>query len=117
MTIHMVLGPRSRGLIGAAELARMKKGAILMNTSRGPIVDETALVSALREGRIFAALDVYDTEPLPPDNPFRDLPNTVLTPHLGLRPWKAWAISTAAPSIILSPIWMGTRRMSPTRRR
>jgi phosphoglycerate dehydrogenase-like enzyme len=79
----MVLGPRSRGLVGAAELARMKKGAILVNTSRGPIVDEKALVAALRESRIFAALDVYDTEPLSPDNPFRDLPNTVLTPHLG----------------------------------
>ena len=83
VTIHMVLGPRSRGLVGAPELARMKKGAILVNTSRGPIVDEKALVSALREGRIFGALDVYDSEPLPPDNPFRDLPNTVLTPHLG----------------------------------
>ncbi len=83
VTIHLVLGPRSRGLIGAAELARMKRGAILVNTSRGPIVDEQALVAALREGRIVAALDVYDTEPLPPDNPFRDLPNTVLTPHLG----------------------------------
>lgn len=83
ITIHLVLGPRSRGLVGAAELGRMKKDAILVNTSRGPIVDDKALVAALREGRIFAALDVYDTEPLPPDNPFRDLPNTVLTPHLG----------------------------------
>jgi phosphoglycerate dehydrogenase-like enzyme len=83
ITIHLVLGPRSRGLVGAPDLARMKKGAILVNTSRGPIVDEHALVAAVRGGRIFAALDVYDTEPLPPDNPFRDLPNTVLTPHLG----------------------------------
>jgi len=83
VTIHLVLGPRSRGLVGAAELSRMKKGAILVNTSRGPIVDEKALIAALREGRIFAALDVYDTEPLAPDNPFRDLPNTVLTPHVG----------------------------------
>jgi phosphoglycerate dehydrogenase-like enzyme len=83
VTIHMVLGPRSRGLVGDEDLRRMKKGAILVNTSRGPIVDQEALVSVLREGRIFAALDVYDAEPLPPDNPFRDLPNTVLTPHLG----------------------------------
>ena len=83
VTIHLVLGPRSRGLVGAADLALMKKGAILVNTSRGPIVDEKALIAAVRAGRIVAALDVYDTEPLPPDNPFRDLPNTVLTPHLG----------------------------------
>jgi phosphoglycerate dehydrogenase-like enzyme len=83
VTIHLVLGPRSRGLVGETELALMKKGAILVNTSRGPIVDEKALIAAVRAGRIIAALDVYDTEPLPPDNPFRDLPNTVLTPHLG----------------------------------
>jgi phosphoglycerate dehydrogenase-like enzyme len=83
VSVHLVLGPRSRGLIGAADFARMKKGAIFVNTSRGPIVDETALVAALREGRIIAALDVYDHEPLPPDNPFRNLPNTVLTPHVG----------------------------------
>jgi phosphoglycerate dehydrogenase-like enzyme len=83
VSIHLVLGPRSRGLIGAADFARMKKGAIFINTSRGPIVDEAALIAAIREGRIFAALDVFDHEPLPADNPFRDLPNTVLTPHLG----------------------------------
>lgn len=83
VTIHLVLGPRSRGLVGAHEIGLMKTGAILVNTSRGPIVDEKALIAALRERRIFAALDVYDTEPLPPDNPFRNLPNTVLTPHLG----------------------------------
>jgi phosphoglycerate dehydrogenase-like enzyme len=83
VTLHLVLGPRSRGLIGAADFARMKKGAIFINTSRGPIVDEAALVAALQEGRIFAGLDVYDREPLPSDNPFRGLSNTVLTPHLG----------------------------------
>ena len=64
-------------------LARMKKGAIFINTSRGPIVHEAALLAAIREGRIVAALDVFDKEPLPADNPFRNLPNTVLTPHLG----------------------------------
>ena len=116
VTIHMVLGPRSRGLVGAAELARMKKGAILVNTSRGPIVDEKALVAALCEGRIFAGLDVYDAEPLPPNNPFRDLPNTVLTPHLGSPQWKVWAISTAAPSTILSLTSTVSRRTSRTRR-
>jgi len=83
VTIHLVLGPRSRGLIGAEDFARMKKGAIFINTSRGPIVDEAALLGAIREGRIVAALDVFDKEPLPADNPFRNLPNTVLTPHLG----------------------------------
>jgi len=83
VSVHLVLGPRSRGLIGAADFARMKKGAIFVNTSRGPIVDEAALVAAIREGRIIAALDVFDKEPLPADNPFRNLPNTVLTPHLG----------------------------------
>jgi phosphoglycerate dehydrogenase-like enzyme len=83
VSVHLVLGPRSRGLIGAEDFARMKKGAIFINTSRGPIVDEAALVAALREGRIVAGLDVYDREPLPADNPFRGLRNTVLTPHLG----------------------------------
>jgi phosphoglycerate dehydrogenase-like enzyme len=84
LTIHIPLSDRSRGLIGAAELARMKPGALLVNTSRGPIVDEDALVAALRDGAIGgAALDVYDTDPLPAGHPLRSAPNTVLTPHLG----------------------------------
>src|SRR5690606_26029091 len=84
VTIHQVLSSRTRGLIGAAELAAMKPTAWLVNTSRGPIVDEAALIEALRQRRIGgAALDVYDTEPLPADHPLRDLPNTVLTPHVG----------------------------------
>ena len=83
VSVHLVLGPRSRGLIGAVDFARMKKGAIFINTSRGPIVDEAAMIAALREGRIFAGLDVYDIEPLPPNHPLRTLPNTVLTPHVG----------------------------------
>src|SRR6185437_3311345 len=75
---------RTRGLIGAAELAQMKSTALLINTSRGPIVDETALVAALHSGEIAGAgLDVYDTEPLPQDHPLRRAPNTVLTPHVG----------------------------------
>ena len=84
VSIHLVLGDRSRKLFGARELAMMKPTAYLINTSRGPIVDETALVAALRQGTIAGAgLDVYDEEPLPPDHPLRHLPNTVITPHLG----------------------------------
>jgi phosphoglycerate dehydrogenase-like enzyme len=84
VTVHVRLSERTRGLIGAAELAAMKPTALLVNTSRGPIVDEAALLSALHEGRIAGAgIDVYDTEPLPPDHPLRSAPNTVLTPHIG----------------------------------
>ncbi len=84
ITIHMVLSTRSRGLIGAHELSLMKPTAYLINTSRGPLVDEAALVAALKENRIAgAALDVYDVEPLPRDHPLRKLPNALLTPHLG----------------------------------
>jgi len=84
VTIHLVLGDRTRGLIGARELGLMKPSAHLVNTSRGPIVDEAALIAALREGKIAGAgLDVFDEEPLPADHPFRRLPNTVITPHLG----------------------------------
>ena len=83
VSIHLVLSDRSRGIIGAGDIARMRHGALLINTSRGPLIDEAALVAALQEGRIRAALDVYDREPLPPDHPLRTAPNTVLTPHLG----------------------------------
>jgi len=84
ITIHVRLSDRTRGLIGAAELAQMKPTALLVNTSRGPIVDEDALLGALHGGRIGgAALDVYDTEPLPAEHPLRSAPRTVLTPHIG----------------------------------
>lgn len=84
ITIHMVLSPRSRGLIGAHELSLMKPQAYLVNTSRGPLIDEGALIGALKENRIAGAgLDVYDVEPLPRDHTFRKLPNVLLTPHLG----------------------------------
>jgi phosphoglycerate dehydrogenase-like enzyme len=84
LTVHLVLSDRTRGLVGAAELGLMKPTARLVNTSRGPIVDEAALAAHLRAGRIAgAAIDVYGVEPLPPDDPLRSLPNTVLTPHLG----------------------------------
>ncbi|MGO8914956.1 MAG: D-2-hydroxyacid dehydrogenase family protein [Stellaceae bacterium] len=84
VSIHLVLSPRSRGLVGEAELARMKPTAFLVNTSRGPIVDEAALLAALRAGRIAGAgLDVFEPEPLPRDHPVLQLDNVVLTPHLG----------------------------------
>jgi phosphoglycerate dehydrogenase-like enzyme len=84
ITIHLKLSERSRGLVGAAELAAMKPSALLVNTSRGPIVDEGALIDALRSGTIAgAALDVFDTEPLPADHPLRTLPNVLATPHIG----------------------------------
>jgi D-3-phosphoglycerate dehydrogenase len=84
ISIHLVLSPRSRGLIGAPELALMKPTAYLINTSRGPIVDEMALVAALKTRAIGgAALDVYDIEPLPRDHPLRKLSNAITTPHLG----------------------------------
>jgi phosphoglycerate dehydrogenase-like enzyme len=90
ISIHLVLSPRSRGLIGFSDLRRMKPGAILVNTSRGPIVDEAALLEAVRQGHIVAALDVYDREPLPVDHPLRSAPNTVLTPHLGYGVQETW---------------------------
>ena len=84
VTIHLVLSARTRGLVGDAELAAMKPTAFLINTARGPIVDEPALMTALRNRRIAGAgLDVYDEEPLPADHPLRRLDNVVLTPHLG----------------------------------
>ncbi|GAA2033266.1 D-2-hydroxyacid dehydrogenase family protein [Catenulispora yoronensis] len=83
LSVHLVLSPRTTGLVGAPDLALMKDSAIFVNTSRGPIVEESALVDALRERRIrAAALDVYDTEPLPADHPLRSLPNAVLTGHI-----------------------------------
>src|SRR6266566_6824418 len=84
VTIHLVLSGRTRGLVGAAELAAMKPSARLVNTSRGPIVEEAALVEALRERRIAgAAIDVFDVEPLPPDHPYQSLENALATPHIG----------------------------------
>ncbi len=91
VSLHLVLSPRSRGIIGAADLGLMKPGAILVNTSRGPLVDEAALIEAVRNGRIVAALDVFDREPLPADHPLRTAPNTVLMPHLGYGVAETWA--------------------------
>ena len=84
LTIHLVLSSRTRGLVGAAELEKMKPTARLINTSRGPIVEEQALIRALEDEQIAgAAIDVFDSEPLPPDHPFRTLDNVLATPHIG----------------------------------
>jgi phosphoglycerate dehydrogenase-like enzyme len=84
VTVHLKLSPRTEGLVGAADLAAMKPSSILINTSRGPIVDQDALIGALALGSIAGAgLDVYDVEPLPAGHPLRGAPNTVLLPHLG----------------------------------
>lgn len=84
LSIHVQLSERTRGLIGGRELALMKPGAFLINTSRGPIVEEAALIAAVRDKRIAGAgLDVFDVEPLPVEHPLRKLDNVVLTPHLG----------------------------------
>ncbi|MGB1469350.1 MAG: D-2-hydroxyacid dehydrogenase family protein, partial [Candidatus Puniceispirillaceae bacterium] len=84
ISIHLKLSDRVKGLIGVNELALMKPDACIVNTSRAPIIDQRALLAALQEKRIGgAALDVYDQEPLPTDNPFRGLPNVILTPHIG----------------------------------
>lgn len=84
VTIHLVLSDRSRGLVAAREFAVMKPTAYVINTSRGPIIEEKALIAALEERRIAGAgLDVFDVEPLPLDHPFRRLDNVVITPHLG----------------------------------
>ncbi|OBI00032.1 D-2-hydroxyacid dehydrogenase family protein [Mycobacterium sp. E2733] len=84
VSVHVVLSERTRGLVGEPELALMKPHAYLINTSRGPIVDEAAMIAALEAGRIAGAgLDVYDVEPLPSDHPLRLLPNVTLSPHLG----------------------------------
>lgn len=84
VSIHLVLSDRTRGLIGAAELERMRPTAFLINTSRGPIVDREALLDALRSGKIAGAgIDVFEQEPLSQDDPFRTLPNVLATPHIG----------------------------------
>ena len=84
VTLHLVLSERTVGIVGANEFAAMRSSAILVNTSRGPIVDEQALVAALHAGRIAGAgLDVFDVEPLPANSPLRSAPRTLLTPHIG----------------------------------
>ena len=92
VSVHLKLSPESTGLLNAERLARLRPGAILVNTARGAIVDEPALVEALRSGRLAGAgLDVFTTEPLPADHPLRGAPNVVLTPHIG---WKVDEVFT-----------------------
>jgi phosphoglycerate dehydrogenase-like enzyme len=84
LTVHLVLGARTQGIVGDREIGLMKPTACLINTSRGPIVDERALIRALEENRIAgAAVDTFNAEPLPTDHPFRRLPNILATPHIG----------------------------------
>lgn len=93
LSVHLKLSERTTGLVGAAELSAMKPSAVLVNTSRGPIVDRAALVTALTAGTIAGAgLDVYDTEPLPAGDPLRGAPNTVLLPHLGYVTDRTYAV-------------------------
>jgi phosphoglycerate dehydrogenase-like enzyme len=92
VSVHLVLSDRSRGTIRAEDIARMKPGAILVNTSRAPLIEEPALIAAAREGRIVAALDVYEREPLPADHPLVSCPNTVLTPHLGYSAMEVYRV-------------------------
>jgi phosphoglycerate dehydrogenase-like enzyme len=104
-----VLSERSRGVVGAAELALMKPSAWLVNTARGPLVDEAALVTALETRRIAgAALDVYDAEPLPADHPLRHLPNVLPTPHLGFVTQKTYAIMYGGTVEAITK-WLGDR--------
>ncbi len=93
VTVHLVLSERTRGIIGADDLARMKPTALFVNTSRGPLVDEAALINLLRKGAIAgAALDVFDIEPLPAGHPFRSLKNLLATPHIGFVTEEAYRI-------------------------
>ena len=104
VSIHATLAPESRGLLDAPRIALMKPTAYLINTARGPIVDEAALVAALTEGRIAGAgLDVFDTEPLPAGHALTKLPNVILTPHLGWPTDEGYAqIASAAADILLA---------------
>ncbi|MCB8880679.1 D-2-hydroxyacid dehydrogenase family protein [Acidisoma cellulosilytica] len=91
VSLHLVLSDRTRGILGSDDLARMKPRAILINTSRAGLVDQSALQAALREGRIRAGLDVFTDEPLGKTDPWRTMPNTVLTPHIGYGVAETWA--------------------------
>ena len=91
VSLHLVLSERTRGILGSAELARMKPGAILINTARAALIDETALIDAVQSRRIMAALDVFHREPLPANHPFTRAENVVLTPHLGYSALEVYA--------------------------
>jgi phosphoglycerate dehydrogenase-like enzyme len=109
VSVHLRLSPESEGLLDRGRLARMRPGAILVNTARGAIVDEPALVDAVRAGRLAGAgLDVFATEPLPADSPLRTLPNVVLTPHIG---WKVEEVFTEWAEIAAEQLaaWLAGR--------
>jgi phosphoglycerate dehydrogenase-like enzyme len=122
ISLHLVLSDRTRGILGTGELAQMKTGAILINTSRGPLVDEAALVERLKTGKLIAGLDVFAQEPLPDDHPLRRLPNAVLTPHLGYCASEVYAqfyresidnvlaFLDGAPTRVLNPEALGERQ-------
>jgi phosphoglycerate dehydrogenase-like enzyme len=113
VSLHLVLSNRTRGIVGAAEFARMKPSAWFVNTSRGPLVDEAALVDALRAKHIAgAALDVFSTEPLPPNHPFRTLDNVVATPHVGFvtqRTYEIFYRDTVANIVT----WLDAQKAAP----
>ena len=90
VSLHVPMTPDTRHLMDQKALMRMKRGAYLINTSRGPIVNEAAMLAALHAGKITAALDVFDKEPLPVDHPLRSAPNTVLMPHMGYGTKETW---------------------------
>ena len=123
VSVHYKLSARSKGIVGAAELAMMKRTAYLINTSRGPLVDEPALLGALARGQIAgAALDVFDEEPLPVHHPLRSLPNTLLTPHIGYvatthyETWYADAVEDIFAYLQGNPIRVLARPVSATDR-
>jgi phosphoglycerate dehydrogenase-like enzyme len=104
VSVHATLSPASRGLLDATRLGLMKPSAYLINTARGPVVDETAMIHALQAGRLAgAALDVYDTEPLPVEHPLRRLPNVILSPHVGWPTDEAYTgFADAAADVLLA---------------
>jgi D-3-phosphoglycerate dehydrogenase len=98
VTLHVFLNAQTRHMIGAPQLARMKPGAYLVNTCRGPIVDEPALIEALRRGQIAGAgLDVFETEPIQPDNPLLGMENVILTPHTAVYSRQALELNRTQP--------------------
>jgi phosphoglycerate dehydrogenase-like enzyme len=110
VSLHLVLSDRTRGILGAADLARMRPGAILVNTARAQLVDEAALMAAVESRRLIAALDVFYREPLPAGHPLARAPNVVLTPHLGYsavevyREYYAHAVENALAFLDGNPI-------------